>query len=96
MLGSTSTGTRPFSEIASIEAMYVFAGTMTSSPGDITPISTYARNVQMSASSPLAHPTAWSVPIYLAKLASKASFSLPWRYQPEFTTRAVAALISSP
>lgn len=56
--GSTRTGVAPFALTAMSEAMYVFAGAITSSPGPM-PI---ACTMSLSASSPFAHPIACFTP----------------------------------
>ena len=83
MSGSTNTGVAPFCEIASIDAIYVFAGTMISSPCP----NPYALIIKFSASSPFATPIQCFTPQYLAKFFSKLSHSVPNRYQPESNTR---------
>ena len=95
MRGSTSTGFSPFSVTARIEAMYVFAGTITSSPGCMTPNSMYARSISVSESSPLPQPTQYPVPVYAAYSFSNSRFSSPCRYHPPVTTRLTASFISS-
>ena len=54
--GSTGTGVAPTADTASQVAIYVLAGTMTSSPGPMPS----ARKAKVSASKPLANPTACS------------------------------------
>ena len=95
MSGSTRTGIKPFSVIDKIEAIYVLEGTIISSPGCINPNSIYARNIQIRASKPLAHPIVYLAPIYCEYFCSKLLFSTPCKYQPEFTTRATEFWISS-
>lgn len=56
--GSTRTGVQPFSEIARIVAIYVFDGTIISSPAP----NPNARMIKLIASRPFATPTAYSVP----------------------------------
>jgi len=56
--GSTGTGRAPTWLTASQVAMYVFAGTITSSPGPIP----QARSTSVRASRPLPTPTQWRAP----------------------------------
>ena len=64
---------------------------MTSSPGP-TPI---ASNARCNASSPLPKPTQYPASQYAAYWVSNASTSGPRMYQPDSTTLAMAASISS-
>ena len=89
--GSTKTGVQPFSVIARIVAMYVFAGTIISSPG----AKSYARIINVNASKPFATPRQYLVPQYLAKFSANVSFSSPSKYQPRSKTDAMRASISS-
>ncbi len=84
--GSTGTGVAPAYDTASHVAMYVFEGTMTSSPGPI-PI---AFRMMNRASSPFATPMQWRTPQYAANSASNACTSFPRISQFESTTRANA------
>ena len=70
--GSTKTGCNRFSVIASMLAMYVLAGAMTSSPSFSFPSSFQARKVRVSASKPLATPMQCLTPQYVANDSSNA------------------------
>ena len=82
MSGSTKTGVQPFSEIARIDAMYVLAGTIISSPC----LKPNPLIIRLSASSPLAQPMQCLAPINFAKFSSKTLHSFPKIYQPESRT----------
>ena len=77
MRGSTGTARRRFSVIARIVAMNVFAGTITSSPSFILPISMYARMMSVSASRPFPTPMQWRHPMYCAYSRSKRATHSP-------------------
>ena len=62
-VGSTSTGFRPLSTMALIVAINVLAGTITSSPSLMMPISLYALRMSHKASRPLPVPMQCCVPI---------------------------------
>ena len=66
LLGSTKTGFRSFCVIDKILAMYVFAGTITSSPDLIFFNFFHAFRVKLKASKPFPTPTQYLVPQYLA------------------------------
>ena len=62
-VGSTSTGFKPLSTMALMVAMNVLAGTITSSPSLMMPISMYALRISHKASRPLPVPMQCRVPI---------------------------------
>ena len=92
---SANTGVSPARLTASAVAMNVRAGTMTSSPSSHCCISFIAIRINVKASKPFATPTAYSAPTYSEKWRSKFASSRPLRYQPDWSTRSIAASISS-
>ena len=94
MLGSTNTGTKSLSVIARTDAIYVFAGTITSSPFLRYPISSHALKIKPKPSKPLPTPIACFYPLYVASCFSKVSTRSPSRYQPESITLLAASLSS--
>ena len=76
--GSTRTGVQPFSDIARIEAIYVFDGTIISSPLP----NPKPRIIRLRASNPFAQPIQCLTPQNSAKFFSKVLSCSPRRYQP--------------
>ena len=89
--GSTKTGVQPFSEIARMDAMYVLAGTIISSPC----LKPNPLIIRFKASSPLAQPIQCLTPINFAKFSSKHEHSFPKMYHPESRTFFILESISS-
>ncbi len=88
---STNTGCAPARDTASADAMKVFAGTTTSSPGPMS----RARRASSIASVPLPTPTQWPTPQARANSSSKAPTSGPRTKAPLEATRSIPARTSS-
>src|SRR2546422_5620003 len=88
---STRTGVAPAWDIASAEAMKLFAAVMTSSPGPMS----YARRASSSADVPESTPTAYFASQNAANSSSNRLTSRPRTKSASWITLEVASLISS-